>query len=334
MPPPMPCPLAQAHAFLGSYTQPQFTMQASQNFGSPLAPSANFRPSLQHTFTSSPIPLHPPIQPEIQTHDNISDDNYVPSLDGQAQNNGNACTRVEVEQSKMPSRKRISAKKEKSQQKEAACKKQTKAKERRQKLADGDTSTFRFHWSMDDFRVLAMPRRVWTRRWQRKRSFNERWRQVSNWCKTAKVNKSALQCRDKWENTFPKYKKVRDWDRAMPSRKNSYALMTVDERVKGGSPKTFDNAMYNILESRFARDILVDPGPIWIDALVETLEQLNSTTTSAGTSSVLLDPASSPTAPDDTLQSENPRADPSSTCQKESRWWKQDDQCEELSPGP
>ncbi|MCO5598921.1 hypothetical protein L7F22_053020 [Adiantum nelumboides] len=137
--------------------------------------------------------------------------------------------------------------------------------------------------------------------------------------KPPRLIKAHFKCRNKWENTFPKYKKIRNWDGAVPSGKNSYALRTADEQVKGVFPKTFDNAVYDILESRFAIDILVDPVYILIDTSVETLEQLNSTTTGAVTSRVLPNPTSSPTATCDTLQSENPRADPSSTGKRRSR---------------
>ncbi|MCO5546700.1 hypothetical protein L7F22_000136 [Adiantum nelumboides] len=276
----MPRLVAKVHAFPHSHTQPQFTMQASYNFGSPLTLFENFRPSLLPTFNATHILVHPPLQSELQTHNITSDDNYAAPLDVHSQNDGNACTLVDVEQSKTPSRKRASATKEKSQQNEAACKKQTKAKEQRQKLADGDTFIFKDHWSMDDFRVLADAKLRLNKEMAEARgknqilSLDERWRRVSNWCKAAKVNKSALQCRDKCKNTFPKYKKIHDCNRAMPSRKNSYALMTADERVE---------------------------------------ENLNSTTKMAGTSSVFPGPVSSPPAMGDTLQSETPCVDPSST---------------------
>ncbi|MCO5563020.1 hypothetical protein L7F22_016656 [Adiantum nelumboides] len=77
--------------------------------------------------------------------------------------------------------------------------------------------------------------------------------------------------------------------------------MTANEQVEGGFPKTFDNTIYNILESKFAVDILVDPGLILVDSTVEVLENLNSTTARGGTSSVFSGPVSSPPAMGNTL---------------------------------
>ncbi|MCO5569338.1 hypothetical protein L7F22_023050 [Adiantum nelumboides] len=113
-------------------------------------------------------------------------------------------------------------------------------------------------------------------------SLDDRWRKVSSWCKDEKVNKSPLQCRDKWENTFPKYKKIRDWDKAVPSGKNSFELMSVDERLEGGFPRMFDMNVCEILESRFGSDVLVNPGPILVDTSSEILgDNVNMGSTSA-----------------------------------------------------
>ncbi|MCO5606439.1 hypothetical protein L7F22_060627 [Adiantum nelumboides] len=191
-----------------------------------------------------------------------------------------------MEQSQSTAKKQTAATKDKGKADYVSTKKQSIAKERRQKLADGDTSTFRDHWAVHELWVLADAKlkldnlMIEAKGKSVVLSLDERWRKVSSWCKDEKVNKSPLQCRDKWENTFSKYKKIRDWDKVVPSGKNSFELMLVDERLEGGFPTTFDMNIYEILESRFGSDVLVNPGPILVDTSSEMLDNVNMGSTS------------------------------------------------------
>ncbi|MCO5590546.1 hypothetical protein L7F22_044517 [Adiantum nelumboides] len=236
----------------------------------------------------SPSPPHPLSQPQVASsvvhsmesgdhgfNNGVDDATLDIGIDGS--NGTGAIDKGMDDRLKVSSRKRSIGGKEKGKDNSRASQKQSKAKDRRQKLAEGEASTYRDHWSIDDFRVFANTKLRLDKEMTEARgknqflSLDERWRRVSAWCRDDKVNKASLQCKDKWENTFPKYKKIRDWDKAVPSGKNTFALMSVDERLEGGFPKSFDSHMYEILESRFGIDVLVDPGPILVDSSSERL---------------------------------------------------------------
>ncbi|MCO5572691.1 hypothetical protein L7F22_026450 [Adiantum nelumboides] len=230
-----------------------------------------------------------------------------------------ARTDKSLEQSQSTAKKRTAATKDKGKADYVSTKKQSKAKERRQNLADGDTSTFRDHWFVHEFRVLVDAKlkldnlMIEAKGKSAMLSLDERWRKVSSWCKDEKVNKSPLQCRDKWENTFPKYKKIRDWDKAVLSGKNSFELMSVDERLEGGFPRTFDMNVYEILESRFGSYVLVNPSSILVDTSSKMLDNVNMGSTSGAS----LSPP--PGMQSSTSTHEATPSDPSSTGKRRSQ---------------
>ncbi|MCO5557449.1 hypothetical protein L7F22_011014 [Adiantum nelumboides] len=170
-PPLVPRPFLRAHSFPTSHTQPQFIMSASQNIcSSPFVSCTNFQPGFHSQPLVSPSstlpPGHTPLQSQLHTHDeDISDDtwgvidnhakNIAPYVGHGKKNNGLRTTTQVEHASKPTSRKRPISPKDKGQENDIASERQTKAKECRQKLADGETATFRGEWSMDDFRVLV-----------------------------------------------------------------------------------------------------------------------------------------------------------------------------------
>ncbi|MCO5549294.1 hypothetical protein L7F22_002762 [Adiantum nelumboides] len=87
--------------------------------------------------------------------------------------------------------------------------------------------------------------------------------------------RTALQCMDKWDNVFPKFKRIRDWDRAVPSGLSSWSQMDGDEREARGLPRCFDDTLYLLLEQHFSNDRSVDPGPNVIDSSSVTYDKCN-----------------------------------------------------------
>ncbi|MCO5584654.1 hypothetical protein L7F22_038585 [Adiantum nelumboides] len=128
-----------------------------------------------------------------------------------------------------------------------------------------EARTIRDNWSLDDFKVLADAKQrldiemAAARGKQKIVSLDERLTRVAKWVKDDGVTRMPLQCRDKWENHFPKYRKIQNWEKAIPSRLSSFWQMDPQERQSHGLPRSFDKTMFEVLDSQFGADVLVDP---------------------------------------------------------------------------
>lgn len=88
--------------------------------------------------------------------------------------------------------------------------------------------------------------------------------------------RTPLQCRDKWENHFRSFRKVRDWEKGIPSGLSSFWDMNGQEHESHGLPRSFDHSMFGILEVRFGNDVLVDPGDILVDSSERIFNECNA----------------------------------------------------------
>ncbi|MCO5610225.1 hypothetical protein L7F22_064461 [Adiantum nelumboides] len=151
-------------------------------------------------------------------------------------------------------------------------KRQALSKARRAKMAATEAPTVRDNWSMDDFKTLADAKlrldneMIAARGKQKIVSLDERWTRVAKWVKDDGVTRTPLQCRDKWENHFSKYRKIQNWEKSIPNGLSSFWHMDPQERQSHGLPKSFEKTMFEILDSRFGADVLVDPDDIIVDS--------------------------------------------------------------------
>ncbi|MCO5594075.1 hypothetical protein L7F22_048096 [Adiantum nelumboides] len=153
---------------------------------------------------------------------------------------------------------------------------------RRKKLAKGQAATNHSNWSSQEVRVLMEAIQQFSREQKESKgaariiSSEAKWTRVATYCNEKGVMRTALQCMDKWDNVFPKFKRIRDWDRAVPSGLSSWSQMDGDEREARGLPRCFDDTLYLLLEQHFSNDRSVDPGPNVIDSSSVTYGKLSS----------------------------------------------------------
>ncbi|GMN60317.1 hypothetical protein TIFTF001_029395 [Ficus carica] len=120
-----------------------------------------------------------------------------------------------------------------------------------------------------------------------------RWKWVEDYCWRKNCMRSQNQCNDKWDNLMRDYKKVRDYERKLPSTTTS-------------STEHCQDQSYWKLEKndRKEKNLPTNMLPQIYDALVEVVERKTSTTpasVSAGIVGISSPPLSSTTAPTTTL---------------------------------
>ncbi|MCO5614069.1 hypothetical protein L7F22_068350, partial [Adiantum nelumboides] len=139
---------------------------------SPFPSSTSFLHAPLHVRPPSPSPPHPLSQSQVASsvvhsmesgdhgsNNGVDDATLDIGLDGS--NGKGAIDEGMDDRLKVSSRKRSIGGKEKGKDNSRASQKQSKAKERRQKLAEGEASTYRDHWSIDDFRIIATHHHQW-----------------------------------------------------------------------------------------------------------------------------------------------------------------------------
>ncbi|KAH9289516.1 hypothetical protein KI387_033633 [Taxus chinensis] len=96
-------------------------------------------------------------------------------------------------------------------------------------------------------------------------SSTEKWKIVQNYCASHGVVRTVNQCRDRWEHLQPDYKRIRDYEKNIPSGHNSYWTMTARERTEKKLPAKFFEELFDAMELNFGHDRGINPGNITID---------------------------------------------------------------------
>jgi hypothetical protein len=81
-----------------------------------------------------------------------------------------------------------------------------------------------------------------------------KWAAVAEYCRRHGVERGPVQCRKRWSNLAGDYKKIREWERSLPSSKDqvSFWAMRNDARRERRLPGFFDREVYDIIEGRGA----------------------------------------------------------------------------------
>ncbi len=84
-------------------------------------------------------------------------------------------------------------------------------------------------------------------------SADEKWRAVAEYCWSRGVQRSKEQCRFKWENTMPDFKKVRDYEDDRGDNDKSYFEMESWQRKQLSLPPNLNRDLYGIMDKLLLR---------------------------------------------------------------------------------
>eukprot|EP01018_Ginkgo_biloba_P019319 Gb_12440 [translate_table: standard] len=93
----------------------------------------------------------------------------------------------------------------------------------------------------------------------------EKWRTTSAQCHLNGLDRTATQCRDRWDHIQPDYKKIRHYEQNIVSDHESYWNMTAKERIDKKLPANFTKEIFDAMEKHFGQNRNVHPGDMVID---------------------------------------------------------------------
>ncbi|MCO5602270.1 hypothetical protein L7F22_056399 [Adiantum nelumboides] len=82
---------------------------------------------------------------------------------------------------------------------------------------------------------------------------------------------SLDQCLFRWDQILAAFKKIHDYERRIPSRKDSYWNMTSSERDQMKLPQSFGQDIYSAMLDRVGSERLINPANIVYDTSDDTL---------------------------------------------------------------
>lgn len=100
---------------------------------------------------------------------------------------------------------------------------------------------------------------------KRTKSAIEKWKQISVQCQKNGLERTATQCRDRWEHIIPDYKKIRHYERSIPPGHDSFWNMTAKERSEKKLPTNYAKETYEALEKYFGQNESSSPADMIID---------------------------------------------------------------------
>lgn len=141
------------------------------------------------------------------------------------------------------------------------------------------TQRSRCHWSHNEIMALFNAKKAEADKYENEDVENEkagkkmrvppeRWDDVAELCRAMGSNKSASQCKDKWERIWLAFRKITDWEKQPPPGKSSFWTMQGDEREKEGFPRVFDKELYDAMAARFGFLKSIDLATIVIDSSI------------------------------------------------------------------
>ncbi|MCO5600626.1 hypothetical protein L7F22_054741 [Adiantum nelumboides] len=141
------------------------------------------------------------------------------------------------------------------------------------------TQRSRCHWSHNEIMALFNAKKAEADKYENEDMENEkmgkkarvppeRWDEVAEFCRAMGSNKSASQCKDKWERIWLAFRKITDWEKQPPPGKSSFWAMQGDEREKEGFPRVFDKELYDAMAARFGFLKSIDLTTIVIDSSI------------------------------------------------------------------
>lgn len=141
-------------------------------------------------------------------------------------------------------------------------------------MGDSDNPKNRSHrkgmWTVAELLVMQASRREDFERQakggigEKHRSAQERWRWIEDQCWAQGVKRSAAQCQDKWECIAAEFKKVNDYEKAIPPGQPSYWQMGSDDKKKYKLPPNFHEEVFLALRDWYGKTNLRSIEPVTI----------------------------------------------------------------------
>lgn len=103
---------------------------------------------------------------------------------------------------------------------------------------------------------------------------DERWEYISKYCVQRGALRSPDQCLFRWDRILAAFKKIHDYERHIPSGKDSYWAMSSKERDEMKLPRSFGQDIYGAMLDRIGSERLINPGNIIYDTSNDTLGEL------------------------------------------------------------
>ncbi|CAM6104384.1 unnamed protein product [Calypogeia fissa] len=130
----------------------------------------------------------------------------------------------------------------------------------------------RVNWVERELLVLQAARREDMQRYalggskaKKQKTGDQRWKAITEACLSAGVERTAAQCKDKWESLHAEWKRIYDYENDIPPMSESYWNLTNKQRKTQRLPTSFFNSVYHSMAAWCGQSIAVDSEDILIE---------------------------------------------------------------------
>lgn len=131
----------------------------------------------------------------------------------------------------------------------------------------------RVNWIERELLVLQAARREDMQRYalggtkaKKQKTGDQRWKAITEACMNAGVERTAAQCKDKWESLHAEWKRIYDYENDVPPVVASYWILTNKQRKAQRLPTSFFTSVYDSMATWCAgQSIAVDSEDLLID---------------------------------------------------------------------
>ncbi|KAG6553903.1 hypothetical protein Mapa_004820 [Marchantia paleacea] len=103
------------------------------------------------------------------------------------------------------------------------------------------------NWSVTECLVLQAAKREENDKHDKHRGAKEKWLAIEDYCWEHDVHRSGQQCKDRWYRMALEFKKVYEYQRAIPSGKPSFWQLSGSERKEARLPIVFHQEIYDAM---------------------------------------------------------------------------------------
>ncbi|CAM6081952.1 unnamed protein product [Calypogeia fissa] len=121
------------------------------------------------------------------------------------------------------------------------------------------------NWSVNECLVLQAAKREENDRHDKHRGAKEKWLLIEDYCWDHDVHRSGQQCKDRWYRMALEFKKVYEYQRAIPVGKASYWQLSGGDRKDARLPIVFHQEIYDAMVDWYLN---CKPGNVVIDTSV------------------------------------------------------------------
>eukprot|EP00250_Pteridium_aquilinum_P015584 c22656_g1_i1 orf=1010-1624(-) len=85
-------------------------------------------------------------------------------------------------------------------------------------------------------------------KWNSEQTRREKWEEIETYCHLYGINRSAEQCRHRWQRLLHAFSKIKNWESCRPPGKSSFWLMKASEKKEEGLSFSLDLETFNALD--------------------------------------------------------------------------------------